>query len=248
MNILEIRNASFGYDGKRVLRGINFALTRGDYLCVVGENGSGKSTLVKAVVQLLKPLSGEIIFGADLKKNEIGYLAQTFAPRGDFPAAVEEIVLSGRLATKRFLPFYSAADRAIARENLERLSIDDLRRRCFRELSGGQQRRVLLARALTASQKLLVIDEPTAGFDPIVAAEAHGLLKKINDELGVTIIMVSHHLTAALSQATKILHLKNRQLFFGAAAEYLNSSAGQSFLDAARASSFTEVEDGGNSD
>ncbi|MDR0867763.1 MAG: metal ABC transporter ATP-binding protein [Planctomycetota bacterium] len=230
MPILQITGACFGYGGRAVLHNVNLTVEAGDYLCVVGENGSGKSTLVKGILQLLPPQPGTVRYDG-VTFREVGYLAQDAAPRADFPAGVFEIVLSGRLGSRGFLPFYSRADKRLAAENLAVLGIADLRDRCFRELSGGQARRVLLARALTASQKLLILDEPAAGFDPLVSAEMHRLLKKINAELGVTIIMVSHDLSAAMDCAKHILHLKNRPLFYGAAADYRRSAVGRAFLE-----------------
>jgi zinc transport system ATP-binding protein len=233
---LSAAKAAFGYNGYMVVRGLDFSVPPGAYLCIVGENGSGKSTLVKGILGLISPMEGSISLGAGIRRNEIGYLSQQAAAKKDFPAGVYEIVLSGFLGAMGLWPFYSRSQREEALENMQRLGIGDLRDRCFRELSGGQQRRVLLARALCASRRLLVLDEPAAGLDPLVTAGVYELLDKLNREMGITIVMVSHDIGAAVKYAHKILHLKksmagsvNSPAFFGSAREYLDSGAGREF-------------------
>lgn len=223
MPILDCRDLTLGYEGTKVVEGLSFSVESGDYLCIVGENGSGKTTLMKALLRLKAPLSGEITTGDGLKQTEIGYLPQQTGLQRDFPASVEEIVLSGCLNRCGLRPFYSRAERALARENMEKMGIDGLSRRCYRELSGGQQQRVLLARALCASRKLLLLDEPVAGLDPRVTADMYDLIERINKEDGITVIMISHDISAAVRYASHILHIGHVPLFFGTAAEYLRS-------------------------
>ncbi|GHV88033.1 zinc ABC transporter ATP-binding protein [Spirochaetia bacterium] len=230
--ILTCQNAAFGYDGYAVTGGLDFTVTAGDYLCIVGKNGSGKSTLIKGMLRLLNPLQGEIVFCNGLKKDTIGYLSQQTAAKKDFPAGVFEIVLSGAIGGMGLRPFYSAKEKRRALDTMDCLGIPELKDRTFRELSGGQQRRVLIARALCATQSLLVLDEPAAGLDPLATVELYTLLQKINTTMGITIIMVSHDIEAAAQYATKILHLQNRQYFFGSSKEYLNSAMGKQFLGA----------------
>jgi zinc transport system ATP-binding protein len=234
--LLSAVNAAFGYNGYVVVRDLNFTVPPGAYLCVVGENGSGKSTLVKGILGLLPPMEGTFSLGEGLKRNEVGYLSQQAAAKKDFPAGVYEIVLSGFLGAMGLWPFYSESQKLEALENMQLLGIGDLRERCFRELSGGQQRRVLLARALCASRRLLVLDEPAAGLDPLVTAGVYELLDKLNREMGITVVMVSHDIESAVKYAHKILHLKkskaggvNSPIFFGSAAEYLASDTGREF-------------------
>ncbi len=232
--LITCKNASFGYDGKTVVSGLNFTVNSGDYMCVVGENGSGKSTLIKGLLRLKQPLQGKLSFGDGLKANEIGYLPQQNPAQKDFPASAYEIVLSGRLSMRGIRPFYAQRDKLTAEENMKLLGIGDLRNRCYGELSGGQQQRVLLARALCATQKVLLLDEPVAGLDPLVTQELYGLIEKINQEIGITIIMVSHDINSAVKYADTILHLKNAQAFFGTADEYKRSSIGANFLGGAQ--------------
>ncbi|GHS86467.1 zinc ABC transporter ATP-binding protein [Synergistales bacterium] len=234
MALVTCRDASFSYEGNTAVSGLNFEVERGDYLCIVGENGSGKSTLIKGLLRLKTPLSGSVSMSNGLKANEIGYLPQQTAAQKDFPASAYEVILSGRLSRLGILPFYSRADKTAAEENMKRLSIENLRNRCYRELSGGQQQRVLLARALCATKKLLILDEPVAGLDPVITRELYSEIDKINREIGLTIIMVSHDIQSAAQYATHILHLRTEQVFFGTAAEYTASSVGARFLGGER--------------
>ena len=186
-----------GYDGESVLQDLTFELLAGDYLCIVGENGSGKSTLMKTILGLQMPISGRILTGDGLRKNEIGYLPQQTVIQKDFPASVREIVLSGCLGRCGSRPFYNKEEKKLAAEAMEKMQITRLARRCYRELSGGQQQRVLLARALCATQKMLLLAEPVSGLDPKVTAEMYTLIEKLNREDGITVIMISHDVAAA---------------------------------------------------
>jgi len=229
MALITCRDASFAYEGNIAVSGLNFTVNSGDYLCVVGENGSGKTTLIKGLLKLKMPQSGSVLTGDGLLANEIGYLPQQTAAQKDFPASAYEVVLSGRLAARGIIPFYSRRDRAAALENMKRLGVDALRNRCYRELSGGQQQRILLARALCATKKLLLLDEPFAGLDPVVTRELYHLIEQINGETGLTVIMVSHDVRSAVEYASHILHLKNKQEFFGKTAEYLHTDLCEAF-------------------
>jgi len=227
--LIDCQNLSFGYDGHIIVSGLNFSVQAGDFLLIAGENGSGKSTLVKGLMRLLPPMEGKIKFSPDFKQSQTGFLSQQTAAKQDFPAGVMEIALSGNLGKKGFHPFYFPAERHAAEEKLRLLDIENLKDRCFRELSGGQQRRVLLARSLCAAEKLLVLDEPFAGLDPLISAQLYRLLEKINRETGITVIMVSHDITAA-ECATKVLHLQKQQMFFGSMEDYKKSDTGRKFL------------------
>ena len=219
-------NLSVGYDGETVAQGISFTVCAGDYLCIVGENGSGKSTLMKTLLKLTPPIAGKITYSDDLRTG-IGYLPQQTQIQRDFPASVQEIVISGCQARKGLRPFYNAEEKALAKAQMERMGIGHLAKHCYRELSGGQQQRVLLARALCAANKILLLDEPVTGLDPVVTAELYALIRSLHRE-GVTILMISHDIDAALQDATKILHIGNK-IFFGSREEYLQSSIGESF-------------------
>jgi zinc transport system ATP-binding protein len=227
---LSCENVSLGYEGTVVTQDLTFSVSSGDYLCIVGENGSGKSTLIKALLHLKAPLSGTITLGDGLRQREIGYLPQQTVVQRDFPASVWEIVLSGCLSRCGMRPFYSRKEKQLAEKNMEKLGISSLKRECYRFLSGGQQQRVLLARALCATQKMLLLDEPVTGLDPKATTEMYALVSKINREDGITVIMVSHDIGAALRDASHILHLGQKPLFFGTKEAYRNSDIGQAFF------------------
>lgn len=222
MSVLACQDLAFSYDGKDVLKGVNFTLKQGEYLCIVGENGSGKTTLMKGLLRLNKPTKGKIVTGDGLKPDEIGYLPQQTQIQRDFPASVYEVVLSGCLNSMGRRLFYGKKHKQLVIDNLEELDILSLKNKCYRELSGGQQQRVLLARALCATQKMLLLDEPVTGLDPVAAEEFYRMIEKLNREKGITIIMVSHDVKGVVSHASHVLHLDGVQKFFGTMEEYKN--------------------------
>ncbi len=178
---------------------------------------------MKGILGLLKPMSGHITFNS-IEQNEIGYLPQQTVVQKDFPASVFEVVLSGCLNRRGLLPFYSKKEKTMANENMKWLEIDELKKKSYSDLSGGQQQRVLLARALCATRRLLVLDEPVTGLDPIMTSELYTLINRLNQEQGITIIMVSHDMKSAVQYGTKILHMKTSSVFFGLTEEYLNTA------------------------
>lgn len=230
MPLIKCENVSIGYEGQTVVKDLNFAIEKGDYLCIVGENGSGKSTLVKSLLGLKSVEKGRITFGDGLRQNEIGYLPQQNDTQKDFPASVYEVVLSGRLNSRGFHPFYTSGDKREAVEKMELLGIRELERQCFRDLSGGQKQRVLLARALCATKSLLLLDEPVTGLDPIVTGEFYQLIRRINRDSGIAVVMVSHDIESAVEDASHILHLQETALFFGTTEDYRRSRIGRKFL------------------
>jgi zinc transport system ATP-binding protein len=179
------------------------------------------------MLKLKSPMAGRVMTGDGLAPEDIGYLPQQTVIQKDFPASVLEVVRSGCLNRCGLRPFYNKSEKQRADKNMERLGIAPLAKRCYRELSGGQQKRVLLARALCAAQKILLVDEPSAGLDPKATAEMYALLKELNDS-GITIIMISHDIGASVQYASHILHIgEQRLLFFGTTADYLASEAGR---------------------
>lgn len=230
MSYFSLNKIGFSYEGKVVLEDIHFSVEKGDYLCIVGENGAGKSTLLKGILGLKKPSEGEIILGDGLKRQDIGYLPQQTEAQKDFPASVYEVVESGCLNKLSVFPFYRKEDKKRVEDALRFLNIENLRKSCYRELSGGQQQRVLLARALCAGSKLLILDEPVAGLDPKAQTELYDLIDRLNKELKITIIMVSHDVKEIVQRAKHILHLAHKQLFFGEAEKYRESELGKNFV------------------
>lgn len=225
MSVLVCDDLTLGYEGHTALSNVSFTVEDGDYLYIVGENGSGKSTLMKGILGLIKPQSGKITY-TGIKQTDIGYLPQQTVVQKDFPANVFEVVLSGCLNRNGFSLFFSKQDRQLAEDTIAMLGIENLKKKSYRELSGGQQQRVLLARALCATEKILLLDEPVTGLDPIMTAEMYELIKKLNQEKKITVIMISHDIKSAVTYGNKILHLQNKLLFFGSVEDYVKTPVG----------------------
>jgi len=228
MALISCENVTMKYDGQTAVDNISFTVDEGDYLCIVGENGSGKSTLIKGLLGLKKPVSGKISYSG-IVQNEIGYLPQQTTTQKDFPASVNEVVLSGCLSRSGILPFYSKMDKQRAEDNMARLEISHIKNNSYRELSGGQQQRVLLARALCATEKLLLLDEPVAGLDPVITAELYTLINNLNKS-GITVIMVSHDIRSAVQYGRRILHMAMHSAFFGTKEDYLKTWIGRRMM------------------
>lgn len=228
MALIEIKNLCKGYDRRAVLTDLSFNVEEGDYLYIVGENGTGKTTLMKLILGLLSPDSGEIIL-CGFKKNEIGYLPQTTDAQQNFPASVWEVVLSGTQGRGGARPFYTKEDKKIAAETLSRLKISDIKNAPLGELSGGQRQRVLLARALCATKKVLLLDEPLTALDPVATADFYSVMEKLRRD-GITVIIISHDVSCAVHYGNKILHLCNDGYFFGTSEEYVHSEIGERML------------------
>ena len=234
MAILTCKNASFGYDGEVVLSGIDFTLCGGEYMCILGENGAGKSTLVKGILGLISPVTGEIEFGEGLRACEVGYLPQQTQVQKSFPASVLEVVLSGRINSMGMRPFYNRKDREDAVKKLELMGMKGMERRSFQELSGGQKQRVLLARAMCAAGRLILLDEPVSGLDPAATTDLYELIADLNKNMGMTVIRVSHDTQAAVKYASHIMQLSHTQLFYGTVDDYKNSEVGHDYLKGAK--------------
>lgn len=222
MTILKCDRLCVSYDSSIVVQNASFEINDGDYVLIVGENGSGKSTLVKAILGLLRPCSGTLSYESGLKQNEIGYLAQQNDIRREFPASVLEVVMSGFCGKNRFVPFYGKAQKKLALQSLKRLDMDSYARRPISELSGGQTRRALLARALCATNKLILCDEPTAGLDTVGTAQLYEAIKRLNDDK-ITVVMVTHDLKGALPYANKIIHMADDGVYCMSSEKYVKS-------------------------
>ena len=218
MTILEAKKLSVAINSNAIISNLSFKLEEGDFLCVVGENGSGKTTLIKAIIGEI-PIKGEIKFKS-LKRSEIGYISQRSQASDNFPASVFEIVCSGSLNKSSFGPSYSKEVKTQAKQTLAELKIQKLTNRNFSELSGGQRQKVLLARALMATKKLIILDEPSNNLDRKSRAELYDLLNQINQR-GVSIIMVTHDLDHGNLIGNKILSLSGKLPFFGTVGEYV---------------------------
>ncbi len=216
MEQISLKNVTIQYENTQVIKNLSLAIKKGDYICVLGDNGSGKTTLTKGILGLTKIKSGEIEF--HIKRNHIGYLPQQTQIQKDFPACVNEVVMSGLISKKGLRPFFMKSEKEIAEKNMKKLGISDLKKKPFSELSGGQQQRVLLARALCAGEEMLILDEPVTGLDVDTTLEFYAIVSQLNRE-GTTIFMVSHDVRLALQNARQILYL-GEKTFFGTKKEF----------------------------
>lgn len=221
--LLSCNDITVQFGTNTVLDKLSFCVEPGDYLSVIGKNGSGKSTLIRCLLRLCPLTSGSITTAEELTRRDIGYLPQQSGIQKDFPATVEEVVRSGCLGNHRFLPFYTKEDKNEAEKNMHRLGICQLRKRSYRTLSGGQQQRVLLARALCATKKILLLDEPVTGLDPAAASELYTIIRELNEQDNIAVIMVSHDMDSGLNDAKHVLYMDENTQYFAPAEEFRRS-------------------------
>jgi zinc transport system ATP-binding protein len=203
--LIKCRQLTLGYGSKDLVRDLDYEVNVEDYLCIIGRNGSGKTTFLRGLAGLLSPKSGSIELCEGLKRSEIGFLPQMNVVQKDFPASVEEIVLSAFQGKFRLLPLYGRAQRERAMECMALTRTESLRKSCFRELSGGQKQCVLLARTLCAADRLLLLDEPVTGLDPESTETMYHVIKDLHKQ-GMTIVMVTHDVEDGLDDATRVLN------------------------------------------
>lgn len=223
--MINVKNLYVKYDRQEVLNDISFEIEPGDYIGIVGPNGSGKTTLVKALLGLVQLSGGSIVLDAEMKTaNSIGYLPQKTAS-GDklFPAKVREIVSMGLLGEKKEPRFFNRSDMDKVNAIMEKLKIAELKDMRIGNLSGGQLQRVLLARAMVGSPKILILDEPTSALDPQIRGEFYGILDGLNKEDNVTILMISHDVGSIGQYTKKMLYLDGGLIFFGGYDEFCHS-------------------------
>ena len=207
--MLEIKDLHASINGKEILKGINLTVNAGEVHAIMGPNGSGKSTLVKSLLGLKAVDSGKIEFGDGLKQKEIGYLPQQNDFQKDFPASVYEVVLSGRLNSRGFRPFYTATDKAEAAEKMEMLGITDLRGQCFRDLSGGQKQRLSIARAIAKHPQVFIFDDSFSALDyKTDVTLRHALAEKTRES---TVLIVAQRISTIL-HAEQILVLDDGKI------------------------------------
>lgn len=217
-NIIELSGVTFAYDGQKVLDDVTFNVHVGDYMGIIGPNGGGKTTLLKIILHLLQPQAGSVrLFGKDIGEfkdwSKIGYVPQK-ATNFDvnFPATAEDAVAMGRYGKKGLFRQLGAADRKIIHEAMAQVGIGDLCKKMIGDLSGGQQQRVFIARALASEPEMIILDEPTVGVDEETQEKFYALLKKLNQEMDLTLIIVSHDMDRVRSETSDVVfidhHLK----------------------------------------
>ena len=216
MTLLTANKIALKYEDHCVFKDLSFSLNAGDFLCIVGPNGCGKSTLLKCLIGQIKLSSGKLTFDKNFHQNQIGYMPQNPKFNDAFPASVYEIVASGSLNRIKLFESYPKERIDTA---MKALNIQKLTKSKFSKLSGGQRQKVLLARAIVASEELLILDEPSNNLDYHSKQEFYETLKKLNEKL--TIIMVTHDLDHHNLAGNKILSLDPEHAFFGDTAEYV---------------------------
>ena len=229
---LAVRNLWAGYNGNPVLEAVNFQVDRGDMVGIIGPNGSGKSTLIKTVLGLVKPLRGGVsVLGRNgaPKRHLVGYTPQTELVDWDFPVTVFDVALMGRYSRGGLFRRTTKEDREAADASLELVKMFDLRDRLIGELSGGQRRRVLLARAMAHNPELLLLDEPMAGLDATAQHQLLDLLDELRSK-GATVVLSTHDLSCVSSRCDKAACLNRRLIAFGKPSEVLNEQVlGETF-------------------
>lgn len=226
-SILSVEALNVSYGKHKVLENISFSLNQGDYVGIVGPNGSGKTTLVRTLLGLIEADSGKIHFGngLELARHRIGYLPQIAITTDSlFPAKVREIVEMGLLVQKKFPKILHKEDKRKVEMILEELGISDLRSKKIGQLSGGQQQRVLLARAMVGEPEILILDEPTSALDPKIRADFYAMIKDLNRNKNVTILLVSHDIGSIGQYTNKMLYLDHRLIFFGDYRDFCHSN------------------------
>ncbi len=216
MCIIEIKNLSFSYQKQKVLENINLCVEEGDFLAIIGPNGGGKSTLLKLILGINPVKEGSIkIFGEKPHKNlqKIGYVPQNTNVNTDFPIKVLEVVLMGHIGTKRPLFGYAEEEKRCALGALAQVGMEKFANEKIGSLSGGQRQRVMIARALCAHPKVLILDEPTASIDVEGQKQIYELLKELNSY--ITIIVVSHDLSFIMQYASTVVHINKTLSFHG---------------------------------
>lgn len=219
--IIKVENLGFDYGEGWVFHKLDLEIPKGDFVAVIGANGAGKSTLMKMLANVIPPTAGEIYYyGQPIEKftewHKIGYVAQNpVRMQRNFPISVEEVVSLGLLDGSIGLPFFSSEQKARVKELLAQFQLENLRHRKIGELSGGQKQRVFLARAMVKKPEILLLDEPATGIDTSSKEALYAMLKRINSEQGVTIIMISHDLELAAEAAKSALCINHGVCFRG---------------------------------
>lgn len=218
---VNIEDLSVKIDGRRVLEGVNLRIREGEFLGVIGPNGGGKTTLLRAILGLVKPERGRIeVLGESpvAARKQVGYLPQKSLFDPKFPITALEVVMMGRYGARGLFRRYTSLDADASGEALSLVGMEDYADREIGSLSGGEQQRVFVARAIVSSPRLLLLDEPASGIDSAKQIEFYELLGELNKRL--TIIMVSHDISAVSAHVKKIACV-SRKLYYHDSKELL---------------------------
>lgn len=224
--IIELDSVCFSYTAEEVIKDVSLKIHRGDYVGFIGPNGGGKTTLLKLMLGILKPKDGSIkLFDQDIREfkdwHKIGYVPQKKYIEDNFPITVEEMVAMGRYGKRGLFHFPTKEDKEKTIEALKQVDMMDFRNRQINDLSGGQQQRVYIARALASEPSVIFLDEPTAGVDVKTQKQFYALLRKLNRELDLTLVLVSHELEIVAHEATELGYVNRTLEYYGNPEEFL---------------------------
>lgn len=214
--VLSVKNLTVAYDGKPVLENIIGEIKKGSLTAIIGPNGAGKTTFLKAIMGLLKPLSGEVTFGFEDKerKTKIAYVPQTGSTDRDFPVTVFDVALMGRYPHLGWFKRPKKKDREIAFEMLKKVGMEKYVHRQIGTLSGGQEQRVFLARALAQQAKLYFLDEPFKGVDAATEKVIVEMLREIREQ-GGTVVVVHHDLNTVKKYFDSVIMINKTLVCWG---------------------------------
>lgn len=217
-NMIRVKNLSFGYGSEPIFSKINFSVYQGEFIAIIGANGTGKSTLLKLILNEIQPVTGSIhLFEQPISKfkdwKSIGYVPQNgLKSNSDFPATAEEIVKANLYSQIGLFKFPKKEHQEKTLKALEMVNMGSYSKRMIGQMSGGQQQRVMLGRVLVNNPQLMLLDEPTTGVDSKTIIALYDLLRKLNREMGLTIVMVTHDIGRAADYVSRTLCLEEGSL------------------------------------
>lgn len=224
--IIELENVSFSYSNELVLKEINLQIQQGNYVGIVGPNGGGKSTLLKVMLGILKPQKGVVkLLGVEISQfkdwYKIGYVPQKNYVEVNFPATVREVVAMGRFGKLGLFHFPGKVDEEKVIQALRQVEMLEFQNRQLSDLSGGQQQRVFIARALVSEPEIIFLDEPTVGVDIKTQKQFYSLLRRLNRELRLTLVLVTHELDVVAHESSQLGYINRTMVYLGAPAEFM---------------------------
>lgn len=213
---IEVENLTAGYDGKPVIRNVSFKLLEGDFLAIIGPNGGGKTTLFRTILGLIEPMEGSVrIMGLPISEGQsyVGYVPQNERIDPAFPILTRDVVLGGLRGRKGMRPFYTKEEKEMAEKAMAYAEIEDAADKRVSRLSGGQLQRVFLARAIASHPKILMLDEPTASLDPSMKDCTYDILRKLNKEAGVSVMVITHDMSSISHDVKRVACLNHRMVY-----------------------------------
>jgi ABC-type Mn2+/Zn2+ transport system ATPase subunit len=210
--LIEFKNVNLGYGKRKIINNLNFVIKDGDFLGLVGPNGAGKTTLLKAILGILRPVSGEIVFHKEDEHVKFGYVPQRDSINDIFLFTVKEVIAMGRYGELGLFGRMKNDDWEIVRNSMEHVGISELENVLYKSLSGGQRQRTLIARALASEPTILALDEPTNNMDSTSRKAMLDLIQALHDVDQLTVIMVSHLLLDVADYAKKIMIIENESV------------------------------------